>query len=243
VHALRGCISTVIVAPMRGGLLFVLTLAGCGQILGITDPVPRTVDAAMIDAPTDAPAVCSPFDDSTCPHATCDYNPIDQSLGCRVLGSKAAGAPCDEFTDCAASLTCAGHVCVPYCDAAHPCADGGTCARSLGFVDVCERSCNLTQGTDGGCGTGHSCAPVRFDEHDVGAECVTEPFGGNATDGQACDDSAVSPCAPGKICLALGGAAKCYPVCIVGATTCSNGRTCVDRDDAQRDGQHVGVCK
>jgi hypothetical protein len=246
VHVLRAAASTVIVRAMRAGLLFVLALTGCGQILGITDPVSRSVDAAVIDTapPIDTPpAVCSPFDDSSCAFGTCDHNSIDQSTFCRTVGTVSAGAPCTELTDCAASLTCAGHVCVPYCSDAHPCAEGDTCARSLGFVDICEHTCNLVHGTDGGCGTGHSCARVQFDAHTVGTECVSEPFGGNATDGQACDDSAMSPCASGKICLALEGAAKCYPVCIVGVTACSNGRLCVDRDEQLADGQHLGVCK
>jgi hypothetical protein len=126
-----------------------LLLAGCAQIIGISDPV------------GDA---CSPFDVSTCSLAdTCDVDPSSQLLACRPEGGLAEYALCTGTSDtCAGGMTCTGGVCRQFCDATHGCTRAGESSCSwtdTATTTVCDDNCDVFAGT--GCMGALECHPDR----------------------------------------------------------------------------------
>lgn len=189
-----------------------LLLAGCAQILGISDP--------HGDA-------CSPFDVNTCSLSdTCDLD-ADGLLACRPEGGLGEYALCDQVGDtCAGGMTCDFGVCRQFCDGTHGCTRTGeaSCSVNDGSLEHCDDACDVFAGT--GCTGTLECHPDRDEVSNATISMCTPPgyFGDNAS-GVHCDQ--LNACAVGLGCDDLaGGSHTCLPLCHHDGTDCAG--TCVE---------------
>lgn len=195
---------------MRAALLAAaLALGGCQLLLDIEDPVGDE---------------CSPFDIDTCDLTdTCDIDPDDGRLTCRMEGTVPAGGLCFEPDDCAGPLSCSNGVCRTFCPVfGEACEDPaeGFCLINWGNSgQICDSECSVVFGdctnpdTDCILSTNDSGTPISV--------CVPEGYYGNLPRGAACDF--LEACEPGNACNADG---ICAELCELGPN-CNGGAQCV----------------
>ena len=84
-------------------------------------------------------------------------------------GGADIGEPCDRLADCADSLQCLGHTCVPRCTRHTDCGDGHQCQPD-GVCVLVDTAVGETCEREVDCGPGQSCL-VLCGECE-GCECV-----------------------------------------------------------------------
>jgi hypothetical protein len=206
---------------MRAALLaLAAALGGCQLLLGIDDPVGDQ---------------CSPFDVDSCdPTDTCDRDPDDGRLTCRMEGTVPAGELCFEPDDCAGPLSCVDGVCRTFCPVfGDDCPDPaeGECIKIWGSSHVCDSACDPIANT--GCIPDAECILSTNDNGAPIAVCVPHGYFGAKMSGETCDF--LEQCVPGFTCQT----GTCRALCENG-TTCATG-PCVARFDTLH-GVQTGVC-
>jgi hypothetical protein len=187
----------------------------------------------------DVVSVCEPTMPASCgPGRTCFVGCVGGTTPagmCTTAGAKMAGELCMRNEDCVAGTQCftlgcgaatPPKVCLKFCDADTQCG-AGKCNTSIPCMTqptrykVCSQACDPVGAATSGCAAGLSCFVFAGEVPDC--DCIGPTRTGD--NGAACTDS--QQCKPGLICVTMGGAKACRPLCRLSApTTCAAGTTC-----------------
>lgn len=230
--------------------------SGAGGDMGVIVPPDIPKDAAGLSSYThlcgggcmsgeEQTACPLPMNPDSPPETSCQIvpTPTGPTAECKIPGTVQAGEPCEQASDCAASLGCVRmmssnvSVCRPYC-----CGDLEACAPSTYcslaptaekvldtppiLIPVCVPATPCTLLDDTTCTDGRTCTLVRTD----GTTSCVQPGPGKL--GDPC------PCSAGHVCsISLG---KCLKLCRVDMNDCPMEMLCQGGSEGFPSG--VGIC-
>lgn len=201
-------------------------VAGCGDLLGVSDLQDRADAGAMDASDASDPDVfdgcaltlatnpCALFPQCGCTNQNCVALPPPSPSGtteCLVAGTTPLYTLCNGNT-CEIGAACIGGVCKPLCATDDDCPrlDGGgprICAqitttglpngKPVPGLKTCSAGCDFLQ-PGALCGPNVGCVPI-FDTHDNGVPDCIGPAGKGMGPG-ACVDKAQTDCAVGYAC-------------------------------------------
>jgi hypothetical protein len=185
----------------------------------------------------DGPTSCDPNTPASCNGGACFLDcHLDTGMSapiCTRAGTAKQGELCTANEDCAPGAQClrfcggsGGGIstCLQFCKTDGQCASGSCstpipCGSAQTGYTACAQACDPVGTATQGCAMGLNCFVFKGEIPDC--DCVGP--GRTKGNGEACATS--DDCKPGLLCVSMGGALTCRPLCRLSAPSCATG-TC-----------------